>query len=240
MKDFRAGGGVRGSAVSAQSVPPLTAFGAAIAVAVLLIVLPFGTMRASNARHAAVSRADVVLDEIAAKQSEALKAIVAMQGDIATVRTRIAQLKTATRQDETLIAAREIAEKGKINKVRTSADATERNLDEKVKTLEAETRATFKDLKSQLDIRKNRFLVKWHGDEGVKTSKRMTTEVEALNFFNQVGEFAKKMFMFDGQRWLTLREFGGDNWLSMIKDDGTLQDGDGKPTKPPKTPKPAA
>ena len=233
MKDARSGG-VRGSAVSAQSVPPLTAFGAVIALAVLLMVLPFGTWRATTVRTAAVARADRVLDEIAAKQDEALKAIVGMQKDMAGVRTRIAQLKRATRQDESLISARELTEKSKIEKVRSAAAATERNLDEKLKALEEETRTTFKDLKAQLDIRKNRFLVKWHGDEGVKTSKRMSTEVEALNFFNQVGEFAKKMFMFDGQRWLTLREFGGENWLTMIKDDGSVQDGDGKPTKPPK------
>jgi hypothetical protein len=220
----------RGNSVltASQSVPPLTAFATAVAFAVMFVVLPFGTYRATQARENAAGRADHQLAAIESKQQEALNMLVAMHTDLAQARSRITQLKVRTQQEEIRVSARERSEKTKLDRVQDAYLAATKQLDEKLQLLETETKTTFKDLKMQLDIRKNRFLVKWHGDSGVKTSKRMTTENDALNFFNQVGDYAKKLLMFDGQRWIVLREFGGENWLSLMHDDGETQDGDGK------------
>jgi hypothetical protein len=218
---------------SSQTVAPLTAFGVALAVVILCAVLPFGVWRANTARVNAEGRAQRVLDAIAAKQDEARAKVIAMQKDLADLRVRVLQLAATTDQDAQAIATREASDKGDIDRVNAEFAAADTDLTVKLAALEDEAKANFKDLRSQLDIRKNRFLVKWHGDEGVKTSKRMATEMEALNFFNEVGEFAKKMLMYDGQKWVLLREYGGENWLTMMRDDGEAQDGDGKVTNKP-------
>lgn len=212
-------------------LPPTTAFGTTVACVVLFAVLPFGAWRARLARETAESVAVASFTQIEQSQARALDSIEQVQRTIAAVRLEMAQLREVLHSDELKIHARELSEHTVIDSVNHAVEEADKQLSEKLLKLEADTRTTFKDLKNELDIRKNRFVVKWHGDDGVKTSKRMPTEVEALNFFNQVGEFAKKMLMFDGQRWLVLRTYGGDNWLQLIKDDGSVQDGDGKVKK---------
>lgn len=113
-----------------------------------------------------------------------------------------------------------------LNDIESSAHRVEMTIHRLLTELSSHSSEEFKSLKKELEIRKNHFLVKWHGEKGVKTSKRMVTELEAIDFFNQVGEYAKKLLMFDGSQWRVIREYGGANWLALLHDDGEFQGGE--------------
>ena len=207
--------------------------GVIVACSALFIVVPFGVLRATRLREASEAAVGVQLRDVVAAQGETLKAVLALQATLQHASASLNAARATLDQAEREFDEAERAERARLDALTKEIAAYETEMKAELATLGREAEAELKDLTSQLDIRKNNFLVKWHGDDGVKTSKRMAREEEAIDFFNQVGEFAKKLLMFDGSRWVVLREYGGAQWLALMHDDGDVQNGDGKPTKPP-------
>ena len=66
------------------------------------------------------------------------------------------------------------------------------------------------------------WVVKWHNN-GVSTSPRFHSEAQAYRYFVNVGDFAKKLLGYDGQRWAVIKTYGGRQWLTLMTDDGSYQ-----------------
>lgn len=207
-----------------------------VACSAIFAVVPFGVLRASRLREESEAAVMVKLDEVVAAQAQALKAVLALQASLHESQGQVDTARAAVENAEREFDAAEHDEKQRLQKLKKEVEEYGTQMAAQLTELGGKAQSDLKELRSQLDIRKNNFLVKWHGDDGVKTSKRMGKEEEAIDFFNQVGEFAKKLLMFDGSRWVVLREYGGAQWLSLMHDNGDIQDGDGKPPKTPKPP----
>eukprot|EP01061_Rhynchopus_euleeides_P035739 TRINITY_DN60226_c0_g1_i1.p2 TRINITY_DN60226_c0_g1~~TRINITY_DN60226_c0_g1_i1.p2 ORF type:complete len:226 (+),score=102.89 TRINITY_DN60226_c0_g1_i1:198-875(+) len=72
------------------------------------------------------------------------------------------------------------------------------------------------------DAAGQQWVVKWHNN-GVSTSPRFHSEAQAYRYFVNVGDFAKKLIAYDGQRWAVIKTYGGRQWLSQMTDDGSFQ-----------------
>jgi hypothetical protein len=103
------------------------------------------------------------------------------------------------------------------------------NMNTELKKLYEEGVEASKEIDAIKVGRDNPFYVKWHSKDGLKSSDRLPTETEAAILFEKVGDFAKKLLMFDGSRWSCIKEFGGDNWLNLMQDNGDPQTGEHKP-----------
>ena len=214
---------MRGNAVGTLSI--------AVSVLTLAIILPYGLLVSSSTRSEEEKQLLTATQNVERQQTILLESLLRLQTRVDTCRASIEAL-TAPQQDG---EDNEAAIEAKKELIRKQLGDYEVSLMKQIDKLEHETKRQFNNLKDLVDARSNRFLIKWHSDDGVKTSKRMATEQEAYEKFNDVGEFAKKLLMFDGSRWIVLKEYGGEKWLHLMHDDGDVQEGDGKPeiTKPP-------
>eukprot|EP00760_Papus_ankaliazontas_P030268 PhM_4_TR4700/c0_g1_i1/m.34154 len=97
------------------------------------------------------------------------------------------------------------------------------------------TKKSYSDFKSMVGggPRIGTFIVKWHGDDGIKMSEKFTAEDDAISFYSTVGDYAKKLLFNDGSGWSLLKTYGGSQWLALITDNDNAQEGQYKPTKPP-------
>ena len=70
----------------------------------------------------------------------------------------------------------------------------------------------------------SKWLVKWHNN-GISTSPLFESEAIAYQYYVNIGDYAKKLIAFDGHRWILLKTYGGQQWVSLMTDDGTIQNG---------------
>lgn len=89
--------------------------------------------------------------------------------------------------------------------------------------LKSASAAAAKRFTEIVDTHAKRFIVKFHKGGHVKTSKRFAEELEAETEFERVGDFAKKLLMYDStiSKWIVLRSYGGDEWLAKMSNDDT-------------------
>eukprot|EP01060_Flectonema_neradi_P006438 TRINITY_DN14350_c0_g1_i1.p1 TRINITY_DN14350_c0_g1~~TRINITY_DN14350_c0_g1_i1.p1 ORF type:complete len:253 (+),score=33.11 TRINITY_DN14350_c0_g1_i1:85-759(+) len=70
----------------------------------------------------------------------------------------------------------------------------------------------------------SKWLVKWHNN-GISTSPLFESEGVAYQYYVNIGDYAKKLIAYDGHRWILLKSYGGQQWVSLMTDDGTIQNG---------------
>ena len=201
------------------------------------IVVPYSLWVSSRGNTELTGAKLAALQTITKQQTELLHTILGLQERLAQVQALTDSLgdkraKWAATANSTAVFEADLADM-KLKMKEKSSDIM-KYMKASLTELEAENEKEIQRVRDAWSTRTHRFLVKWHGDDGVKTSKRMGSEGESLDFFNQVGDFAKKLLMFDGTNWLVLKQYGGQEWLNLMQDNGVVQDGDGKPTKRPK------
>jgi hypothetical protein len=208
----------------------LVTFSLTLSVLTIALILPYGLLTHTSTKAEFVAQKRAQLKSIATHQSSLLDQLMKLRERLDVCRSSV---MAVTKLDEKgLDADEEIA--SRIAVVKEQLAQYQSSLSGQLAELEKETKKQFADLKDLLESNANRFVVKWHSDDGVKTSPRMATEQEAVEKFTEIGEFAKKLLMFDGQRWIPLKVYGGEKWLALMHDNGDVQDGDGKVEKLPK------
>lgn len=202
---------------------------------VAILAVPGTLLTRLRQRTAAVSAERAQLSALKAQQAALLGSVLTIQERIASAGAALTALEAAA----STLAGPESgdAEEERAKQRQAAFAAFRARVEVEIATMEADARKEFDGLRDTVVSLRDRFLVKWHGDDGVKTSRHLASEQEATAEFERVGDFAKKLLMFDGARWVVLQSYGAERWLKHIRNDGTLQDGDGKPTKAPKKPK---
>ena len=217
---------------------PQTLLAFLLCVSAVAVVLPFGMWQSHHQIASGEAGVLATIDRVQQSQQKALHNILDVQKRVGKARQELEDMVADAARDDAELSGAGGGKKHKKKKHPTNfgkkLDALEAAFGAKVAELDEGDVKQFKEMKDNVNALRNRFLVKWHSDDGVKTSDRYPTERDALDKFNQIGEFAKKMLMVSGKRWIVLREYGGAQWLDIMTNDGELQDGDGKPTKAPK------
>ena len=70
-----------------------------------------------------------------------------------------------------------------------------------------------------------KFIVKWHGETGPRTSRDFHREDDAEAYYEEIGDFAKKMVSNKNGRWEVLKEYGDPKWLKLLTNDDLAPDG---------------
>lgn len=202
---------------------------AIVAVVTIAIVVPHCVLHSKARRDAAIRAAKAQIASLSEAQTQALDAAFEVEKQIAALRQQVREANASCDDverkrsaDDALALDAEITAYGL-------------RLKDDLAALEHEVTLRFQRLRTAISSWKYRFVVKWHSDDGVQTSTPFEAEDLALEKFNDIGEFAKKLLMFTGTEWTVVRSYGGEQWLNCMKDDATIQVGDCKPTKAAKT-----
>lgn len=221
--------------------PSLGLFSVALCAAVLLVFVPSTVRRDAAAREAlAVHLLADAIPSMEEKQKAMLRTVMVLQDRVAKLSADVAALNTSTaaairspRGSEGTPARVPPTERldrvfGLVS-VRCDLEPFELEVTTLLKKIEEEAEDAKSSFQSIAERQRRHFLIKWHGTDGVHTSNAIFTEVEAEIAFERVGDFAKKMLLFqpsadgDNGSWSVARAYGGENWLSMMTNDGTIQ-----------------
>eukprot|EP00756_Hemistasia_phaeocysticola_P034002 Hpha_TRINITY_DN16499_c0_g18::TRINITY_DN16499_c0_g18_i1::g.159355::m.159355 len=135
-------------------------------------------------------------------------------------RERQRQLKAESENGEDPMTQVEEAVLGKVKRLVTF-------FEDQITKLQKARKGAMDQMTQYLDNKKGgRFIVKWHGKTGVTTSPRFSSEEQAYQYFVHCGDFAKKLLMFDGTRWILVKSYGGQQWLALMTDDANYQQGE--------------
>ncbi|CUG88845.1 membrane-associated protein, putative [Bodo saltans] len=230
----------------------LGTIGAAVCALVLLVILPTTVQKRMAAARAAAAAAakqdsqqhavkmsslsgDDVFPQLEKKQRDLLHEIMGLQDQVAKLTAQVKAINESSSRKSSSLASSspnvnsETAEDRAFSviAVRCGLDAFRTEVSsaiEKVAHLGEETKRSFQ---VALTTNRRHYLVKWHGLHGVDTSDPLYTEMDAESKFEKVGNFAKKLLLFQpgsgGGVWSVVRTFGGENWLSLMTNDGHIQ-----------------
>jgi hypothetical protein len=198
----------------------------AAAIVAVAAVVPFGLYLSGTARGA-VWRADSEkLARVSAAQAELLSAVLDAQRAVADLEAAVAAETVAVSREEAAARTLLDAARDQRREAVRSVAAMSASLLQRAEAFENETRDAIARVQQHHADESMRFVVKWHaGKRGVLTSPRIKTEVEAAAKYDNVGNLAKKLLMFDGVRWVVMREDGGDQWLQCMSNDAQAQPG---------------
>lgn len=204
----------------------------AAALFIALVLVPYSFLTAKRHRMHAYGTSKAELEAIGASQERALRDGLEVERQLRDLASSFAALQLQAKEELARPAAPEgkpetaqVADGGEGDDILAFAKDLRRDL----KGLGDKVTKSFADIESKIFSVQYKFLVKWHSDDGVKTSKRFEREVDALDFYNQVGEFAKKLLLFQGESWIAVRNYGGEKWLACMTDDAAPQVGECKP-----------
>lgn len=202
------------------------------ALVVLCSVVPNGLRRACDARTFALHERRNAVSETERHQHLLLQRVLNLQKRSADLHVAVAALKSGVQtrrahmndpSDEDKSSVRDalhlLEESVGLSDVMTDNRST---LGADLEALKAAAVAAKAHFNSVLEAQIKRFIVKWHNG-GVKVSRPFLDELEAEVEFERVGDFAKKLLMFDNLvgKWIVLRAYGGDQWLQQMTNDVT-------------------
>lgn len=222
----------------------LGVFACALCAAVLLVILPATIHRRiaaapSSSSIASLNPHDVVdastaLESIERRQKVLLHNVMGLQDRVAKLTADVKALNQSSAAGQGVkqvdTGATISAEDRAFNalSVRCGLDAFRAEVSKmivSVAELEEESKQYFT---SAMMGNRRHYLVKWHGLSGVDTTEPLYSESDAELAYERVGDFAKKMLLFEpqggsGGTWSVARAYGGENWLSLMSNDGTIQ-----------------
>eukprot|EP01062_Namystynia_karyoxenos_P074824 TRINITY_DN71855_c0_g1_i1.p1 TRINITY_DN71855_c0_g1~~TRINITY_DN71855_c0_g1_i1.p1 ORF type:complete len:263 (+),score=96.92 TRINITY_DN71855_c0_g1_i1:119-790(+) len=199
---------------------------AAVAAALLLLCGGWLLWQRREAGRAEAARLASEAGEIALMQREIGEQIRLLERNLTTVKSYFATLRERlkARQDDSELSSEALdqlddATVGSVHRLAKS-------FREQAAELSKVSQHALDEFKQYLDNQRGgRWLVKWHGNNGITTSPRFASEEQAYQYYVQAGDFAKKLLMFDGARWILIKSYGGQQWLSLMTDDATYQQG---------------
>eukprot|EP00759_Apiculatamorpha_spiralis_P033226 PhF_6_TR34579/c0_g1_i1/m.50363 len=212
-----------------------------MSLVIVICFVPFVRLALSGDSKSAATNA--LLDQITAAQKT--------QNELAVIVEELVKNATSARNVldslKAALAQRKASSPASLEEFEKHAkeaiDAFSTSVEDEIKKLNELTKRSYADFRGMVGNGNGKtigsFIVKWHGDNGIQMSEVYKSEEEALSFYTQVGEFAKKLLVKEvgSPNWTILKDYGGANWLALIKDNDDPQTGQHKPTKPPKKPK---
>lgn len=197
---------------------------------VITVLVPIAVSRVRQSQRAATEQVSRLIEDLEWRQKKMLGDVVSLQDRVAKTEADLRTLNHSVhfageneRPDSTTGSKLDAA----LAILRDRSALT--SLQKEIVQLESELQDAAKKAKqSFVDVtnaKQKHYYVKWHGKKGVQTSRKLLSELDAEVEFERVGDFAKKILMFDNvaARWVVLRTYGAEQWLRMMSNDGTIQ-----------------
>jgi len=208
-----------------------------LSLGIIMIFVPFVYIGIVQARHTGNHPLSILqqIDKARKTQVELLSIVEVLVRNATVAQGALVELTSSLKARKEKTPSIDDFDKRSKAAVKAFVDSVEAEI-LKLSQLTKKSYADFKNVVGEGTTR-GTYIVKWHSDEGVKISEVYKTSDEAMQMYDQIGDFAKKLLSNEDGAWTVVRSYGGSQWLAMLKDNDDKQKGEHIPTKAPKAPK---